>query len=68
MVLQSMETEVTLPITVYVDNIGTIFLVNNHTTCDQMKHMDIHYHFMHEKVEDGMVKIEFIKSEDADLL
>ena len=34
MVLQSMEIEVTLPITVYVDIIGAIFLVNNHTTSD----------------------------------
>ena len=34
MVLQSMEIEVTLPITVYVDNIVAIFLVSNHTTTD----------------------------------
>ena len=29
-----------------------------------MKHMDIHYHLIHEYVEDGMVKIEFVKSEE----
>ena len=34
MVLQSMEIEVELPITVDVDNIGAIFLVDNHTTSD----------------------------------
>ena len=34
-----------------------------------MKYMDIHYHLIHEYVEDGMVKIEFDKSEEnnADL-
>ena len=48
MVLQSMEIEVTLPTTVYVDNIGLLFLANNHTTSDQTKHMDIHYHLIHE--------------------
>ena len=42
MVLQSMEIEVELPITVYFDNIGAIFLVNNHTTSNHTKHVDIH--------------------------
>ena len=37
MVLQSMEIEVALLITVYVDSIGGIFLPNNHTTSDQTK-------------------------------
>ena len=34
-----------------------------------MKHVDIHYHLIHEYVEDRMVKFEFVKSEenDADL-
>ena len=64
MVLQSMEIEVALPITVYVDNIGATFLANNHTTSDCTKHMDISYHLVHEYVEDGMVKIKFIKLEE----
>ena len=68
-VLQSMEIEVEHPITVYVDNIVSIFLVNNRTTSDQMKHVDICYHLICEYVEDGIMKIEFVKSEEnyADL-
>ena len=68
-VLQSMEIEVELPITLYVDNIGAIFLVNNCTTSDLMKHVDIHNHLICEYVQDGMVKIGFVKLEenDADL-
>ena len=62
MELQSMEIEVELPITVYVDNIGAIFLANNCTTSDHTKHMDIHYHLILESVEDEMVKIKFLKS------
>ena len=31
MVLQSMEIEVTLTITIFVDNIGAVFLANNRT-------------------------------------
>ena len=59
-----MEIEVKLPITVYIDNIGAIFLVNNHTTSDHTKHMDICYHLIHEYVEDRMVKIQFMKSKE----
>ena len=66
MVLQSMEIEVELPITVYVNNIGSIFLANNHTTSNHTEHMDICYHLIHEYIEDGTNKIEFIKSEEND--
>ena len=50
-----MEIEVQLQITVYIDNIRAIFLVNNHTTSNYTEHMDIHYHLIHEYIEDQMV-------------
>ena len=50
MVLQSMEIEVELPITVYIDNIRARFLANNHTTSDHTKHVNIHYHIIHEYI------------------
>ena len=36
--LQTMKIEVELPITVYVDNVGAIWLSNNRTTSDRTKH------------------------------
>ena len=39
LVLQPIDIEVALLITVYVDNIGALFLVNNHTTRDRVKHV-----------------------------
>ena len=51
MVVQSMEIEVELSITVYVDNIGALLLANNHTTIYQMKHMEIHYHLLCEMLK-----------------
>ena len=39
--LQTMNIEVDLPITVYVDNVGAIWLSNNRTTRDRTKHIDI---------------------------
>ena len=56
-VLQSMEIEVELLITVYIDSIRVIFLVNNHATNNHTKYVDICNLFIHEYIEDGMVKL-----------
>ena len=39
--LQTMNIEVELPITVHVDNVGAIWLSNNRTTRNRTKHIDI---------------------------
>ena len=43
---QTMNIEVELPITVYVDNVGAIWLSNNRTTSDRTKHIDIGTSFL----------------------
>ena len=60
--LESMGIEVSYPITVYVDNIGAIFTSENVTTSNRTKHVDVRHHFIREHVEDGIIKIEFIRS------
>ena len=62
--LQTMNIEVELPITVYVDNVGAIWLSNNRTTIDRTKHIDIRTSFVMEYQEDGKIIIKFVKSED----
>ena len=62
--LQTMNIEVELPITVYVDNVGAIWLSNNRTTSDRTKHIDIRTSFVKEYQEDGKIIIKFVKSED----
>ena len=62
--LQTMNIEVELPITVYVDNVGAIWLSNNRTTNDRTKHIDIRTSFVKEYQEDGKIIIKFVKSED----
>merc|ERR1712013_120196 len=58
-----------LPITVHVDNVGAIFMATNHASSDRTKHVDVRYHFVREFIEDGVVKIKFVRSKenDADL-
>ena len=62
--LQTMNIDVELPITVYVDNVGAIWLCNNRTTSDRTKHIDIRTSFVKEYQEDGKIIIKFVKSED----
>ena len=62
--LQTMNIEVELPITVHVDNVGAIWLSNNRTTSDRTKHIDIRISFVKEYQEDGKIIIKFVKSEE----
>jgi ribosomal protein L24 len=68
-VMESMELTIEYPVTVHVDNVGAIFLANNRTTSERTKHVDIRHHFVREHIEDGVVKIVFVRSKhnDADL-
>ena len=63
-VLQTMDVEVELPITVHVDNVGAIWLSNSRTTSDRTKHIDIRTSFVKEYQEDGKIIIKFGKSGD----
>ena len=58
--LQTMNIEVELPITVHVDNVGAIWLSNNCATSD----IDIRTLFVKEYQEDGKIIIKFVKSEE----
>ena len=64
--LQTMNITVELPITVYVDSVGAIWLSNNRNTGDRTKHIDIRTAFVKEYQEDGKIIIKFVKSEEND--
>jgi hypothetical protein len=62
-ILWSVGIKVKLPIIVRVDNIGAIFMTENVSTMSRTKHVDVKYHFVREYVEDGFIKIIFVRSE-----
>jgi hypothetical protein len=64
--LGSMRIIVQLPVIVRVDNVGAIFMSENLTTTSRTKHIDIRSKYVREYVEDGVIKIIFVKSEDND--
>jgi hypothetical protein len=65
----SMGITIAFPIIIKVDNVGAIYIANNHTTGQRTKHIDIRQHFVREYIEDGILKVVFVKFEgnDADI-
>jgi transposase InsO family protein len=57
-------------LTVYEDNQGAIALAKNPEFHKRTKHIDIRYHFVREKVEDGQVMLEYCPTQEmlADLM
>jgi topoisomerase IA-like protein len=64
--LESMQIKVNYPIKCRVGNIGAIFMSQNVTTTSRAKHIDIRTKFVGEYVENGKIKIVFIRSGDND--
>ena len=63
-ILESMGIVVEIPIIVRVDNVGAIFMSENASTSSRTRHVDIRYHFVREYVEDGFIRIIFVRSEE----
>ena len=64
--LRDLGIQVDLPIVVKTDNIGALFMSQNSSTGVRSRHVDTRYHFIRENVEDGIVKVEFVRSSDND--
>jgi hypothetical protein len=53
-----------LPITVFCDNVGEIFLAYNAKTGGRTKHIDVKYHYVQEFVYKGEIQILCVRSEN----
>ena len=49
---------------IFVDNTGTIALAKEARLHTCMKHIDVHYHFVQEHVEDGSFKITHVPTSE----
>ena len=64
--LKAMNVSVAMPITIYVDNVGAIWLSNNRTTSERTKHIHIRTGFVKEYQEKRKTLMDFVKSEEND--
>ena len=51
---------------IYEDNQSTICSAKNQQIHEKTKHIDIKYHFVHDLVEAGRIKVEYCASEKYD--
>jgi hypothetical protein len=63
-VLISMGIPVKLSVIVQVDNVGAILMSEHVSAISRTKHTNTGYHLVREFVEEGFVKIIFVRSED----
>ena len=63
-ILISMRIPVTLPINVFVDNMGSVFMARNHTASSRTRHIDTRNAFVREMQDEGFLKITYVKTED----
>lgn len=68
-ILHDMKVNLTLPIVMYEDNQGCIFLAKNSET-KRSKHIDVKWHYLRNCVTEGQIKLEYIATEkqEADIL
>ena len=63
---KEMKIKIELPIVVNVDNMGAIFMSKNINTSSRSKHIDVRTKYVNEYVEDGKLRIIYVKTEDND--
>ena len=52
------------PPMLYVDNKATISLIKNLVLHDRSKHIEIKFHYIRECADRGLIKIDFIRTEE----
>jgi hypothetical protein len=63
-ILESMGIVVKKPIIIHVNNIGAIFMSENASATNRTRHVDARYNFVREFVEEGFLKVVFVKSKE----
>jgi hypothetical protein len=64
MILEAIGIEIELPIIMYCNNVGAIFMAENAMATVRTKLVDARYHFGREYVESGFLKIMFVNSKE----
>ncbi|KAI3789909.1 hypothetical protein L2E82_02715 [Cichorium intybus] len=68
--LKNLNQEIDYKVKLLCDNLSSIQLAKNPTFHARTKHVEVHYHFIREKVLNGEIDLQYIKTSDqvADLL
>ena len=62
--IEDMGIKVKTPIIVRMDNVGAMYIATNPSTNTRTRHIDIRYHFVREHVENGVIQIIFVRTDE----
>ena len=62
--LYDMHQSIDGPVVIYCDNMSSIHLVNNPVYHARTKHIEVHYHYVREKVLLGLIDLVYVSTED----
>jgi hypothetical protein len=63
-ILLSIGVPVQMPVTIYVDNMGAIFMSRNASSSTRTRHMDVKWRFLNDLTDGEVVELIFVKSAD----
>ena len=52
------------PINIFEDNSGAIYLAMNGSFTKNSKHIEVHYHYVHEYIKENMINVVKVYSDD----
>jgi hypothetical protein len=61
--LKDLHEEVSDPIVIYSDNLSSIQLAKNPVFHARTKHIEVHYHFVRERVLSGDVELRYVPTD-----
>ena len=61
---QDLQIEVLTPILIYYDNINSMNLAKNLVFHTRTKHIEVHYHFVRERVLSGKVELRYVRTDE----
>ncbi|MCO5559931.1 hypothetical protein L7F22_013535 [Adiantum nelumboides] len=62
--LQDLGIQVQDSVVIYYDNINSIQLARNPVFHARTKHIEVHYHFIRERILDGDINLDYVSTED----
>ena len=64
MLLRDLGIQVQVPIVIYCDNLSSIQLARNPVFHARTKHIELHYHFVQERVLDGNIDLMYVRTNE----
>ena len=64
MLLADLGIHVQVPVVIYCDNLSSIQLARNPVFHARTKHIEVHYHFIRERVLDGDIDLTYVRTDE----